>query len=181
MPSSECCDHPIVIMCDVNCLWALSTVYAQLLAAPQHPSLRLTAGMPRHEKAGRFRGTSPLAELVDFVFFHLFWAFESGRCLPLRALEAVAFSGGCWSWRHHTRAELRAIAAVGRRRFVRAVLAVVRVSISAQGDDDWVEAERVTIDRLATGRVVSSNAQENLMRERLRAIRSVQRVVAGVY
>jgi hypothetical protein len=57
------------------------------------------------------------------------------------------------------------------------VLAVVRASISAQGDDDWAEAERVTIDRLATGRVVSSNAQENLMRERLRAIRSVWRAI----
>lgn len=171
MPSAECGGHPI--MCDVNCLWALSTVYAQLTA----PRRGHTAGMPRHEKAGRFHGTSPLAELVDFVFFHLFWAFESGRCLPLRALEAVAFSGEGWSWRHHTRAELRAIAAVGRRRFVRAVLAVVRASISAQGDDDWAEAERVTIDRLATGRVVSSNAQENLMRERLRAIRSVWRAI----
>lgn len=171
MPSAECGGHPI--MCDVNCLWALSTVYAQL-TAPRHGH---TAGMPRHEKAGRFHGTSPLAELVDFVFFHLFWAFESGRCLPLRALEAVAFSGGCWSWRHHTRAELRAIAAVGRRRFVRAVVSVVRVDIATSGDDDWAEAERVTIDRLATGRVVSSNAQENLMRERLRAIRSVRRAI----
>ena len=170
MPSAECGGHP---MCDVNCLWALSTVYAQLTA----PRRGHTAGMPRHEKAGRFHGTSPLAELVDFVFFHLFWAFESGRCLPLRALEAVAFSGECWSWRHHTRAELRAIAAVGRHRFVRAALSVVRVCIiSTQGDDDWAEAERITVDHLAAGRFASS-AQEDLMRERLRAIRSVRRVI----
>ena len=176
MPSAECGGHPI--MCDVNCLWALSTVYAQLTAPRRGHPLCLTAGTPRHEKAGRFHGTSPLAELVDFVFFHLFWAFESGRCLPLRALEAVAFSGGCWSWRHHTRAELRAIAAVGRRRFVRAVLAVVRVDITS-GDDDWAEAERVIVNYLTTGQhLASSSAQENLMRERLRAIRSV---VAGVY
>jgi len=171
MPSAECGGHPI--MCDVNCLWALSTVYAQL-TAPRHGH---TAGMPRHEKAGRFHGTSPLAELVDFVFFHLFWAFESGRCLPLRALEAVAFSGGCWSWRHHTRAELRAIAAVGRHRFVRAVVSVVRVDIATSGDDDWAEAERVSVNYFTTGRFASSSAQENLMRERLRAIRSVRRAI----